>query len=152
MELFTVNNLINFNVNQINNKYNIDQYYYWTIIFTNDNNVDISIFTENEWNKLKVFNECFTERRNLELNNDDNSLNCEQTLRYKNKIHWFDDNMEKSFKITFNKLEFDYGNEDEIVSNIKVLMKSNDVTTNKLRKWIILNYQILNKHYVELTN
>lgn len=150
-ELFTSINPIDFK--------NCDENYRFTIIKFDTNQVDISIFTPSEWEQIETINMFFKQRQKWENDESDelyiwsmskDNPNSSNVIAYREKIHWFDNELKKKFGTEFENIDCDYGNSNEIQSGIKMLSKANVVEINKLRKWFCKHFKQLDQYYHEL--
>jgi hypothetical protein len=150
-ELFT-------NINPIDSKNNQESYRF-TIIKFDTNQVDLSVFTPNEWEQIETINMFFKQRQSWEADESDElyswsmskeNPNQSNVIAYREKIHWFDNELKKIFGSKFENIDCDCGDENEIQSGIRILSKANVVEINKLRKWFCKNFNQLDQYYQEL--
>ena len=126
----------------------------YTYVITNDNNnneqLDISIFEIEEWNKLlaisKVFEEAFSYLNSVSDNSyeyiDKNLKSYTYFLYYSPFCHYN----------SFNDLEYETTKLEYIYEIVFHRVKNGEkITINEFRKWIVENYQKINEKSQYLT-
>jgi hypothetical protein len=138
-------------------------FYYVILIFNNlnqDKLVDLSIFTEDEWNYLfKIGNEFHTRQIGLEREDDNifswrfhyNNPKKEENESYHHNIYWMDKQLQKVFDTKFCDMNVEIATRDELTDIYYHLQNQNNLTTkvtkDTLRKWFVENICTIETYY-----
>ena len=128
------------------------KYIYVISYYSSSNNLmntDISIFEINEWGELLIKSEIFKKYVNI--------LNRESDIKYihiqkeiKSATYYLYHNCNYCIYSDFTSLEYYTGNKQDIYERVFLETKNTDrynISVNNFRKWIIDNYEKLNKNY-----
>ncbi len=128
------------------------------VILTTDEFIDMSIFTVSEWEKLELIAQ-LNRKNQSELEDlsdysytwffDSTNPNYKENVRWKKSIEFMDVQMGKVFGIKFSELDPKFGTKKElkkIYESLDFLITNKTVTKDKLRKWFIDNYPVINNN------
>lgn len=112
-------------------------------------NSDISIFEINEWDDLLNKSEIFKKWVNI-LNDESDIEYINTDPEIKNATYYLYHNCEYCKYDDFTSLEYYTGNKHDIYERVFLEVKNTDrynIYVNNFRKWIVENYETLNKNY-----
>ncbi len=128
-----------------------DDLFRYIICKTNDN-IDMSIFTESEWEKLMSISQS-NRKKQHELEDltdysytwffDLTKTNSEENSQRQNPKEFMDEQLEKAFGIKFSDLEPKFGTRKELRKIFEILdfqITDKTVTKDQVRKWFVDNY------------
>ena len=131
------------------------------VLSTTINGIDIeetNIFTEEEWNKLNIMNKVFRKHQiDLEDMSDDSysrffdktTPQYEKNKKFEKYVYFMDRELTKQFNVKFCDLvkDYDYIDNDYDDGFITDILKK-----NKLRKYFVDNYNIIDEYYNYIVN
>ena len=129
----------------------------YVVLSTTINDIDIeeiNIFTEEEWNKLNIMNKVFRKHQiDLEDMSDDSysrffdktTPQYEENKKFEKYVYFMDRELTKQFNVKFRDLVNDYEYADDI-------FVTDTLKKNKLRKYFVDNYNIIDEYYNYIVN
>jgi hypothetical protein len=129
----------------------------YVVLSTTINDIDIeeiNIFTEEEWNKLNIMNKVFRKHQiDLEDMSDDSysrffdktTPQYEENKKFEKYVYFMDRELTKQFNVKFRDLVNDYEYADDI-------FVTDTLKKNKLRKYFVDNYNIIDEYYNYIIN
>ena len=131
------------------------------VLSTTINGIDIeetNIFTEEEWNKLNIMNKVFRKHQiDLEDMSDDSysrffdktTPQYEENKKFEKYVYFMDRELTKQFNVKFRDLVNDY---DYVDNDYDDGFLTDTLKKNKLRKYFVDNYNIIDEYYNYIVN
>jgi hypothetical protein len=122
---------------------------------------DFSIFTNEEWQRLKELNSLFKlHQTGLEESSDSyyewmfhkDNLKRNENLLYKDNIYWMDNELKKNFKIFLNLDVEENQTQKDIILLYNLSKHFSIIKKDVLRKWFVTNIEKLNECCYSIEN
>lgn len=131
-----------------------EQLYCFVVTKMENNNVDFSVFTQEEWTRLETINMEFNKHKRWNTNKTDTNKHDykhNNELNKHNNIHiisWMDNELKRLFEMKFDQLDATQNlTQKNVIVEFDKLKSVHLMYKNKLRRWFLTNIMTLEYYY-----